>query len=105
MKQFNLLLSMYLYNLFIITKLLTIIILRLPEIESYLEQYAIPIPADFPGQLFIRRAIVNVLKSDNNVPTSNNIIHLIPFLVCYMYHLIAMNQSSLFFGYFLINYI
>ncbi|RGB30238.1 hypothetical protein C1646_818028 [Rhizophagus diaphanus] len=31
--------------------------IELPEIKSYLEQYIIPIHADFPGQLFIRRAI------------------------------------------------
>ncbi|UZO22821.1 uncharacterized protein OCT59_015170 [Rhizophagus irregularis] len=54
--------------------------IELPEIVNYLRQYTIPIPADFPGQLFIRRAIVNILKSNNNVPTSNNITHLIPFL-------------------------
>ncbi|CAB4411373.1 unnamed protein product [Rhizophagus irregularis] len=54
--------------------------IELPEIKIYLKQYTIPIPADFPKQLFIRRAIVNILKSDNNASISNNIIHLIPFL-------------------------
>jgi hypothetical protein len=53
---------------------------RLPEIKTYLEHYIIPIPADFPGQLFIRRAIVNILESDNNASISNKITHLIPFL-------------------------
>lgn len=46
----------------------------------YLRQYTIPIPADFPGQLFIRRAIVNILESNNNALTSNKITHLILFL-------------------------
>ncbi|CAB5381961.1 unnamed protein product [Rhizophagus irregularis] len=55
--------------------------IELPKIVNYLRQYTIPIPADFPGQLFIIRAIANILKSNNNVPTSNNITHLIPFLI------------------------
>ncbi|PKY60537.1 hypothetical protein RhiirA4_484360 [Rhizophagus irregularis] len=54
--------------------------IELPEIKTYLKQYTIPIPADFPGQLFIRKAIVNILKSDNNASILNNITHLIPFL-------------------------
>ncbi|PKK74738.1 hypothetical protein RhiirC2_846591 [Rhizophagus irregularis] len=69
--------------------------IELPEIKSYLEQYIIPIPADFPGQLFIRRAIVGVLKSDNNASISNNIAHLIPFLG--PLHVSLNSRESLFF--------
>ncbi|GET63358.1 hypothetical protein GLOIN_2v1778876 [Rhizophagus irregularis DAOM 181602=DAOM 197198] len=68
--------------------------IELPEIKSYLEQYIIPIPADFHGQLFIRRAIVGVLKSDNNASISNNIAHLIPFLG--PFHVSLNSRESLF---------
>ena len=52
---------------------------RLPEIQAYLNNYVIPIPADFPGQLYIRKAIVKKLESDNsNIP--KEITHLLPFL-------------------------
>lgn len=52
---------------------------RLPEVQAYLNNYIIPIPADFPGQLYIRKAIVKKLESDNsNIP--QEITHLLPFL-------------------------
>ena len=31
---------------------------RLLEVQVYLNDHVIPIPADFPGQLYIRKAIV-----------------------------------------------
>ncbi|CAG8714063.1 19388_t:CDS:2 [Cetraspora pellucida] len=39
--------------------------IELPELQHYLNQYIIPIPADFPEQLYIRRAIVNKLATNN----------------------------------------
>ncbi|CAG8843839.1 36822_t:CDS:1, partial [Racocetra persica] len=41
--------------------------------------YIIPLPADFPGQLFIRRAIVKKLEAEE-LPIPKEIIHLVPFL-------------------------
>ncbi|CAB5293004.1 unnamed protein product [Rhizophagus irregularis] len=53
--------------------------IELPEIQTYLNNYVIPIPADFPGQLYIRKAIVKKLESDNSsIP--REITHLLPFL-------------------------
>uniref|UniRef100_U9ULY4 Uncharacterized protein n=1 Tax=Rhizophagus irregularis (strain DAOM 181602 / DAOM 197198 / MUCL 43194) TaxID=747089 RepID=U9ULY4_RHIID len=53
---------------------------RIPEIQKYLETYLIPIPADFPGQLYIRRAIVQKLKLQECSTIPNEITHLVPFL-------------------------
>ena len=52
---------------------------RLPKVQVYLNDHVIPIPADFPGQLYIRKAIVKKLESNNsNIP--NEITHLLPIL-------------------------
>src|ERR1700722_16345183 len=73
----------------IIIKILT----RLSEVQVYLNNYVIPIPADFSGQLYIRKAIVKKLKSDNsNIP--NEITHLIPFLG--LLHLSLNTRESVF---------
>jgi hypothetical protein len=48
--------------------------------KKYLEKYIIPLPADFPGQLFVRRAIVNKLESNSESSIPNEITHLVPFL-------------------------
>ncbi len=54
--------------------------LRLPEAKEYLEKYIIPLPADFPGQLFVRRAIVNKLESESELTIPKEITHLVPML-------------------------
>ncbi|PKY51642.1 hypothetical protein RhiirA4_546670 [Rhizophagus irregularis] len=49
------------------------------KIRPYLNNYIIPISANFPGQLYIRKAIVKKLESDNsNIP--KEITYLLPFL-------------------------
>lgn len=40
----------------------------------------IPIPADFPGQLYIRRAIVQKLMPGDNSNISSKVTNLVPFL-------------------------
>ena len=52
----------------------------MPEVQSYLSNYVIPIPADFPGQLYIRRAIVNKMKLGINSPIPEYILHMVPIL-------------------------
>ncbi|CAG8814320.1 5887_t:CDS:2, partial [Dentiscutata erythropus] len=49
--------------------------LSLPEVIEYLRNYIIPLLADFPGQLFIQRAIVKKLESEE-LPIPKEIIHL-----------------------------
>ena len=45
-----------------------------------MKNFVLPIPADFPGQLFIRKAIVEALKHENELSIPKEIIHLLPFL-------------------------
>ncbi|CAJ0748703.1 14553_t:CDS:2, partial [Entrophospora sp. SA101] len=52
----------------------------LPEIQEYLYNNVIFIPADFPGQLYICRAIVKKLKNENETSIPEKITHLFPFL-------------------------
>ncbi|RGB30559.1 hypothetical protein C1646_765222 [Rhizophagus diaphanus] len=52
---------------------------KLSEIQTYLNNYVIPIPANFSGQLYIRKAIVKKLESDNS-SISKEITDLLPFL-------------------------
>jgi len=53
---------------------------RLSEVKAYLSNYIIPIPADFLGQLYIRRAIVLKLKYGDQYPIPIEILSLIPLL-------------------------
>ncbi|CAI2201685.1 9367_t:CDS:2, partial [Funneliformis geosporum] len=53
---------------------------ELPKIQSYLKNYIIPIPADFPGQLYISRAIVNKMKLGIQSQISDYILHIVPIL-------------------------
>jgi len=64
----------------------------------------IPIPADFPGQLYIKRAIVQKLMSGDNSNISSKITNLVPFLG--PLHLSLNTRESVFlvFGLFLIYY-
>lgn len=50
------------------------------EVRKYLENFVIPVPADFPGQLYIRRAIVQKLKLGDSSSIPSMVTHLIPFL-------------------------
>jgi len=63
----------------IICRLLNVY-LNYQKLKNYLETYVIPLPADFPGQLFIRRAIVNKLEFESESPIQKEITHLIPFM-------------------------
>ena len=53
---------------------------RLSEVRTYLSNYIISIPADFLGQLYIRRAIVLKLKYGDQCPIPIEILSLIPLL-------------------------
>ncbi|RHZ73407.1 hypothetical protein Glove_231g3 [Diversispora epigaea] len=55
-------------------------VFRLSEMQSYLMNYIIPIPADFPGQLYIRRAIVQKLKYGNQCSIPKEVLSLVPIL-------------------------
>ncbi|RHZ86530.1 hypothetical protein Glove_50g9 [Diversispora epigaea] len=55
-------------------------VFRLSEMQSYLMNYIIPIPADFPGQLYIRRAIVQKLKYRNQCSIPKEVLSLVPIL-------------------------
>ena len=48
--------------------------------QSYLTNYIIPVPADFPGQLYIRRAIVQKLKYGNQCSIPKEVLSLVPIL-------------------------
>ena len=50
------------------------------EVQNYLKNFLIPVPADFPGQLYIRRAIVQKLKLGDSSSIPSMVMHLIPFL-------------------------
>ena len=50
------------------------------EVQNYLKNSLIPVPADFPGQLYIRRAIIQKIKFGNSSSIPNMIMHLVPFL-------------------------
>jgi hypothetical protein len=50
------------------------------EIQNYLKNSLIPVPADFSGQLYIRRAIIQKLKLGDSSSIPSMITHLIPFL-------------------------
>ena len=45
-----------------------------------MKNFVLPIPADFLGQLFIRKAIVEALKHENELSIPKKIIHLLLFL-------------------------
>ena len=60
-------------------------ITSIPTLNEYLQHYVIPIVADFPGQLFIRRAISLYQKSMNdNLKIPKLLIALFLFLDHYM---------------------
>ncbi|RHZ84376.1 hypothetical protein Glove_82g91 [Diversispora epigaea] len=50
------------------------------EMQLYLMNYIIPVPADFPGQLYIRRAIVQKLKYGNQCSIPKEVLSLVPIL-------------------------
>ncbi|RHZ76964.1 hypothetical protein Glove_187g7 [Diversispora epigaea] len=50
------------------------------EMRLYLMNYIIPVPADFPGQLYIRRAIVQKLKYGNQCSIPKEVLSLVPIL-------------------------
>ncbi|CAB4440149.1 unnamed protein product [Rhizophagus irregularis] len=67
--------------------------LELPEVQAYLNNYIIPIPADFPEQLYIRKAIVKKLESDNS-NILKEVTHLLPFWDLCIFLLILENLFS-----------
>ena len=48
--------------------------------SNYLSNYVVPVPADYPGQDFIRRAITLKRRYGDSINISNNILHLVPML-------------------------
>src|SRR6266542_5067968 len=54
------------------------VLFNISPIKDYLQQNVILIPADFSGQVYIRSAIIQKLKENNNVP--NEILEIIPML-------------------------
>ena len=54
------------------------VLFNISPIKDYLQQNVIPVPADFPGQVYIRSAILQKLKGNNNIP--NEILGIIPML-------------------------
>ncbi|CAJ0749128.1 6191_t:CDS:2 [Entrophospora sp. SA101] len=53
---------------------------KVNDYKLYLYNNVIFIPADFPGQLYICRAIVKKLKNENETSIPEKITHLFPFL-------------------------
>ena len=53
---------------------------ELPELQEYLNKYAIPVPADFPGQYYVRKAITLKRLYGDDIDIPNQILHLVPFL-------------------------
>jgi hypothetical protein len=56
----------------------------IPSLIAYLKKYIIPIVADFPGQLFIRKAITLLRKQKEGQDISPDIIHLNHHLIIYV---------------------
>jgi len=56
----------------------------IPSLIAYLKKYIIPIVADFPGQLFIRKAITLLRKQKKGQDISPDIIHLNHHLIIYV---------------------
>ena len=54
--------------------------IELPIMNNYLSNYVIPVPADYPGQYFIRKAITLKRRYGDSINISNNILHLVPML-------------------------
>src|SRR4051812_13488524 len=54
------------------------VLFNIAPIKNYLQQNVIPVPADFPGQVYIRSAIIQKLKGNSNIP--NKILGIIPML-------------------------
>ena len=50
------------------------------KIQNYLKNSLIPVPADFPEQLYIRHAITQKLKLKNSLSIPSMVTHLVPFL-------------------------
>ena len=55
-------------------------LLDVPELKSYLEQYVLPTPMDYPGQFYVRRAISSCLNSGNRFNLSPLLLHIIPMI-------------------------
>ena len=54
------------------------VLFNITPIKNYLQQNVIPVPANFPGQVYIRLAIIQKLKGNDNIP--NEILGIIPML-------------------------
>jgi len=54
------------------------VLFNITPIKNYLQQNVIPVPADFPGQVYIRSAIIQKLKGNDNIP--NKILGIISML-------------------------
>ncbi len=54
------------------------VLFNITLIKNYLQQNVIPVPADFLEQVYIRSAIIQKLKGNNNIP--NKILKIIPML-------------------------
>src|SRR6185369_16174413 len=55
-------------------------ITNLSELSVYLQQNAVPIVADFPGQLFFRKLISKLLKNENQNLNNLNVKNFVPLL-------------------------
>ncbi|CAH1768688.1 8283_t:CDS:2, partial [Entrophospora sp. SA101] len=53
---------------------------RLPEVKNYLSDNMLFIPADYPGQLYLRRAVIKRLNSIDNTSIPKEILHILSFL-------------------------
>ncbi|CAH1770840.1 11732_t:CDS:1, partial [Entrophospora sp. SA101] len=49
---------------------------ELSELQEYLNKYAIPVPADFPGQYYVRKAITLKRLYGDDIDIPNQILHL-----------------------------
>src|ERR1044072_7619666 len=54
------------------------VLFNISPIKDYLQQNVIPVPADFPKQVYIQLAIIQKLKGNNNIP--NEILRIISML-------------------------
>jgi len=54
--------------------------IELPELQEYLRKNAIAVPADFPGQYYIRKAITLKRLYGDKISIPNQILHLVPLL-------------------------
>ena len=55
-------------------------LVNIPEVKTYMEMQVLVAPMDYPGQLHVRRAITNRIKSGDSSGIPEQILHIVPMI-------------------------